>query len=167
MKPIQYLDLAAFRKVGFRFIYAELTANEPAPNYEDEANGMAELEKVLEFVQNDVYYPSFEEKCAYLICSISGSQYFSNGNKRLSVMTLIMFLLINHALVLEDDLPGILHEYFPKHRWEEIAGAKEQHALLLYNLAIVLGDRTKWESNDFTVIRELVASMFSVIYEIE
>jgi death-on-curing family protein len=92
---IRYFDITACVQFGFPFILDELTQSEPAPDYLSETNGMKELGKVLAFVQSDEYYSSFSEKSAYLICSIAGSQYFSNGNKRLSIVILLMFLLKN------------------------------------------------------------------------
>src|SRR3989338_5329078 len=102
MIPVRYFGIEACKMYGFPYIYSKLTDAEQAPDYEFELNGIAELEKVLEFVRNDSYYSSFEEKCAYLICSIAGSQYFSNGNKRLSVTVLLMFLMANDVLVFAD-----------------------------------------------------------------
>src|SRR3989344_4590482 len=97
---VEYFDYEACEKYAFPYIYAELTSAEQAPDYSHEPNGVGELQKVLNFVRNDTYYPAFEDKAAYLICSIAGSQYFSNGNKRLSVVVLLMFLMKNNVLVM-------------------------------------------------------------------
>lgn len=101
MKAVKYFGLQACYAYGFPYIYDELADAEQAPRYEAEANGIAELEKVLAFAQIDAYYPTFDEKSAYLLCSIAGSQYFSNGNKRLAVTVLLMFLMHNDVLVLD------------------------------------------------------------------
>lgn len=169
MKPADYFGVDACCKYGFPYIEAELTSEEQAPSYESEPVGMAELTKVLDFVQNDEYYPTFEEKCAYLLCSIAGSQYFSNGNKRLSVTVLLMFLMKNRTFVLNDEkkLKAILAASFPKHTWEENPIIQQAYFLFLYNLAVVLGDRKKWESDDFTEIRKRVAEMFLITHETE
>jgi len=169
MTVVQYFGMEACRLYGFPYIYSNLTDTEQAPNYEDESNGMAELKKVLEFVKNDTYYPSFEEKCAYLLCSIAGSQYFSNGNKRLSVTVLLMFLIENDALVFVDGvrLQQLLEKAFPTHVWENISSIQDPHSLFLYNLSIVIGDRSKWTTNDFSILREHIASIFSVIHKRE
>jgi prophage maintenance system killer protein len=162
----RYLTLEMFQKEGFPYIQSELTAVEPAPAYEADAQGMAELKKVLDFSAQD-YYPSFEEKAAYLITSIAASQYFSNGNKRLAVVTLLMFLTINDVGVVVDSpmvFERLLKVIFPKCEWEENGNIKEAHALFLYNLAIVLGDRPKWEKEDFADTRERVSRLFKYIY---
>lgn len=169
MKEIRYFGLRACKEYGFPYIYARLTTTEQAPNYEDEANGIAELEKVLSFVQNDLYYPTFAEKCAYLICSIAGSQYFSNGNKRLSVTVLLMFLMHNDATVTEDvsQLQQLLSDAFPKHIWEVQATIEDAYSIFLYNLAIIIGDRNTWKSPDFAVLRETVAGIFESVHHLK
>lgn len=73
-------------------------------------------------MQNDLYYPAFADKCAYLICSIAGAQYFSNGNKRLAVTTLLQFLLMNDVEVWwtnDDGFRVLMHQIFPLYVWEE------------------------------------------------
>jgi len=59
-----------------------------------EINGYA-LESALEFVQNDLYYPTFEDKLTYLIYSINTNHAFEDGNKRLSITLGGDFLLKN------------------------------------------------------------------------
>jgi prophage maintenance system killer protein len=164
---IQYLTEQMMRDQGIPFIQRQLTDDEPAPQYEQEAVGMSELRKVLDFAQQDLYYPTFEEKAAYLISSIAASQYFSNGNKRLSVVTLLLFLSENKVIIEEDSeesYKNILATIFPRYVWEHNSRIKSSHALFLYNLAAVLGDRTKWETNDFGRVRDDVATMFRHFY---
>lgn len=63
--------------------------------------GMAEvrdeggLEKVLDFVRNDEYYPTFEEKLTYLVYSLCHGHYFADGNKRISLVVGAHFLIKN------------------------------------------------------------------------
>ena len=54
---IRYLTMEDCKKEIFQYIHAELTADEQAADYEHEP-GIAELEKVLSFIQSDEYYPS-------------------------------------------------------------------------------------------------------------
>lgn len=166
MVPTQYFTIDACRKYGFSYIYAELTSTEAAPVYESEEDGLAELEKVLSFVRNDDYYSSFHEKSAYLICSIAGSQYFSNGNKRLGITVLLMFLMLNDAKALDNSnlLKTILLDIFPLHVWEENSVIRGAHSLFLYNLAIVIGDRTNWGTDDFKEVQSKVATMFNIVH---
>ena len=79
---MQYVTLELCRAIVFPFIHARLTDAEAAPAYAYEEAGMQQLLKVLELVREDTYYPTFQEKAAYLFCGLAGAQYFSNGNKR-------------------------------------------------------------------------------------
>lgn len=65
------------------------------------------LYSVLEHIQNDDYYPTFEEKLTHLIWSINKNHSFSDGNKRLSITLAAQFLLFNGYLYC---LERFLHE---------------------------------------------------------
>lgn len=56
------------------------------------------LESALELIQNDDYYPSFEDKLVHLIWSINRNHAFSDGNKRLSITLGVQFLSMNGHL---------------------------------------------------------------------
>lgn len=56
------------------------------------------LSSVLELMQNDVYYPEFEDKLTHLIWSINKNHSFSDGNKRLSITLGLQFLSLNGYL---------------------------------------------------------------------
>ena len=49
----------------------------------------------LEHIQNDDYYPTFEDKLVHIIWSINRNHSFSDGNKRLSITLGAQFLLLN------------------------------------------------------------------------
>lgn len=53
------------------------------------------LYSVLEHMQNDDYYPTFEDKLTHLVWSINRNHSFSDGNKRLSITLGAQFLLLN------------------------------------------------------------------------
>jgi len=53
------------------------------------------LYSVLEHIQNDDYYPTFEDKLVHLIWSVNRNHSFSDGNKRLSITLGAQFLLLN------------------------------------------------------------------------
>lgn len=63
-----------------------------------EALNIGYLEMVLEHVQNDLYYPEFEDKLTHLIWSINKNHAFSDGNKRLSITLGLQFLSLNGYL---------------------------------------------------------------------
>lgn len=163
---MRYVTIDTCRQVVFPYIYDALTDQEPAPKYELEEAGLAELDKVLNFVQTD-YYPSPYNKAAYLICSIAGSQYFSNGNKRLSLIILVLFLLMNETEILQLSLDGY-RTLLAGHIsliWEDNQNIQGDHALFLYNLAIAIGDRPHWKVKDFSQLRERVSFIFSQMYQ--
>ena len=56
------------------------------------------LYSVLEHIQNDDYYSTFEEKLTHLIWSINKNHSFADGNKRLSITLAAQFLLFNGYL---------------------------------------------------------------------
>jgi death-on-curing protein len=56
------------------------------------------LESVLEHIQNDDYYPTFEEKLTHLVCAVNRTHCFSDGNKRISISLGIQFLNLNGYL---------------------------------------------------------------------
>lgn len=65
------------------------------------------LYSVLYHIQNDDYYPTFENKLTHLIWSINKNHSFSDGNKRLSITLAAQFLLFNGYLYC---LERFLHE---------------------------------------------------------
>ncbi len=56
------------------------------------------LDSVLEHIQNDDYYPTFEEKLCHLVFSVNKNHCFLDGNKRLSIALGAGFLLENGYL---------------------------------------------------------------------
>ena len=49
-------------------------------------------------IQNDNYYPTFEDKLVHLIWSINRNHAYSDGNKRLSITLGVQFLSLNGYL---------------------------------------------------------------------
>jgi len=56
------------------------------------------LESVLDHIQNDDYYPVFEDKLTHTVYTVNKNHSFSDGNKRLSISLGIQFLNINGYL---------------------------------------------------------------------
>lgn len=56
------------------------------------------LESALDMIQNDDYYPTFQDKLVHLIWSINRNHAFSDGNKRLSITLGVQFLSLNGYL---------------------------------------------------------------------
>ena len=53
------------------------------------------IESPLEHIQNDDYYPEFEDKLTHLVFSINKSHAFADGNKRSSIALGGYFLELN------------------------------------------------------------------------
>jgi len=58
------------------------------------------LESVLQHIQNDDYYPTFEEKLNHLVFSSINFHCFADGNKRIGISLGANFLLINGYLAI-------------------------------------------------------------------
>ena len=54
------------------------------------------IEKILDFVQNDLYYPSLEDKLTYMVFAFCTGHYFADGNKRISLVMGAHFLVKNN-----------------------------------------------------------------------
>lgn len=51
--------------------------------------------KVLDFVQNDLYYPTFNEKLTYLVYGLCTGHYVEDSNKRVALTIGVWFLVQN------------------------------------------------------------------------
>lgn len=56
---------------------------------------LGQLSSILEHVQNDQYYPSFEEKLNHLVFAVNKFHSFNDGNKRSSLVLGAYFLKLN------------------------------------------------------------------------
>lgn len=59
---------------------------------------LGKLESVLEHIQNDDYYPSFEDKLTHLFYSANKFHCFADGNKRIAITLCTQMLLFNGYL---------------------------------------------------------------------
>jgi death-on-curing protein len=50
------------------------------------------IESVLDFVQNDLYYPDFVSKLSYLVFRFCSGHFFNDGNKRIALTLGVYFL---------------------------------------------------------------------------
>lgn len=87
---ILYIDIEQALKIHKKTI--ELSGGGTAGIIE---KGDGKLESILEHIQNDDYYPTFEEKLIHLIFSVNKFHCFQDGNKRISIVLGEMFLLLN------------------------------------------------------------------------
>lgn len=59
---------------------------------------LGKLESVLQNIQNDDYYPTFEEKLTHLFFSACKFHCFQDGNKRIAITLAAQMLLFNGYL---------------------------------------------------------------------
>lgn len=71
------------------------------------------IKSTLDFVQNDVYYPTFLKKLSFLISRFCTGHYFNDGNKRISLTLGVYFLHKNgyywEATVLMREAEAIIY----------------------------------------------------------
>lgn len=53
------------------------------------------IRKVLDFVMDDLYYPTFIEKLTYLVFGLCTGHYFEDSNKRVALTVGVWFLVHN------------------------------------------------------------------------
>ena len=56
---------------------------------------IGKIESVLEHIQNDLYYPEFEEKLTHLVFSVNKFHAFNDANKRTSIALGAYLLQVN------------------------------------------------------------------------
>ena len=121
---MQYVSEQHLTDIIFPFVSERYGKIEEVPDYKNDTEGMSQLLGVLERTQNDTYYPSLLEKATYLITAINKGHFFGNGNKRLSLVTVVTFLILN-SKALKDEVKifytDLLCKIFPEHigTWED------------------------------------------------
>jgi death on curing protein len=60
---------------------------------------LGKLESVLEHIQNDDYYPTFDEKLTHLFFCACKFHCFEDGNKRIAIVLSSLMLLLNGYLI--------------------------------------------------------------------
>lgn len=67
----------------------------------------------LDFIQNDMYYPSLADKLTYLVFRFCSGHYFNDGNKRIALTLGAYFLHKNgfywHAVIFMRQLESIVY----------------------------------------------------------
>lgn len=68
---------------------------------------MGKLDSVLHHIQNDSYYPTFEDKLTHLFFGSCMFHCFEDGNKRIAISLGAQFLLLNGYL-------SVMQRFFPE-----------------------------------------------------
>ena len=117
---------------------------------------------ILEFIQNDDYYPSYADKLAYLVFRFCSGHFFIDGNKRLSLTLGAYFLHKNgsywEACVFMSKMESIVYHIAASHIDQELLGeiiccflAREEYdenLQLKIALAMSMGDLGISENNE-------------------
>lgn len=127
----------------FDLLENRYTRAEEIPLYKIEKSGFDQFCGVLQKVQADTYYPSLFEKATYLLVNINKGHFFSNGNKRLALVTTTTFLSINHYQLKNESkkwykefLGGLFPEYENWTDYDEFTSTD----FVTYNLSIMIAD---------------------------
>ena len=149
----------------FRIIAVHYTKAEEVPDYWSEQNGIQNLLGVFERVKMS-HYATLIDKVTYLFIQINKGHLFSNGNKRLALVSSIGFLTINNKTIAE-----LSREEFRKiliFAFSDCEKDLEDHSELsaseyaLYNLSIIVADSHKYisKAKGFDALKASVAKFF-------
>lgn len=93
----KYLDTDDYRTLHAKLAEWARTQNEPIPPFSLAKDG--DLNALVSLPQQRFFgrqaYPTLEEKAAILFYTVNKRQIFLNGNKRMSTLSLLVFLGIN------------------------------------------------------------------------
>jgi death on curing protein len=101
---------------------------------------LGRLESVLEHIQNDLYYPEFEDKLTHLFFSANKFHCFQDGNKRIAISLGAQFLLLNGYVFAAT---RFLHEM--ENISYHVAAGRIDKDLLKEIISAVIEDRTEDE----------------------
>ena len=116
---------------------------EEVPEYKFEKQGFEKLCGILEQSQSDTYYPTIFQKASFVLVGINKGHFFSNGNKRLALVTVATFL-DNNKFVLKRDTKEYYKKFltslFPEYNlWADFDEFSSTD-FATYNLSIMIAD---------------------------
>ncbi len=94
---IKWLEIEDFEYLCFDFTRKNMSFDEPIPDYSTRDNALLEsaLGSPKQTFAGKFLYTVFSKQASILFYSIIKNHPFKNGNKRISVMTLLVFLSLN------------------------------------------------------------------------
>ena len=94
---IQRLTTNNVREIAYRLAKESMDWDEPIPEFETRFKGILEscVNEPFQTYNRKNLYPSFEDKAATLFYLMIKNHPFENGNKRIAVCTLFVFLALN------------------------------------------------------------------------
>lgn len=150
----------------FEIIGEHYAKREEVPNYWHEQDGINKLLGVFHGVQMDTFYPTLVDKATYLLTQINKGHFFSNGNKRLSLVIAIVFLAINDkrlADLSKKEYRDLLVNLFPSFTNFEDQEDFSPEEFATYNLSIIIADSHKYlsrEGDNFEQLKQKVVLFF-------
>jgi len=93
----KWIEVDDFEFICFNLTREFLTFDEPIPDYSTRNNNLLEssLSSLRHTFDKQLLYPTLEEQASILFYSLIKNHPFANGNKRIAVMTLLVFLRLN------------------------------------------------------------------------
>jgi len=95
--PVNYLTVESLRSIHQVVASRWEEEGEPIPPFESASE--ANLDALIKLPQSSYFseeqYPTLESKAAIIFYTLNKKHLFTNGNKRMSVMCLSVFLLLN------------------------------------------------------------------------
>lgn len=136
----------------FHLVAKHYARQEEVPDYTAERLGVDKLIGILNGVREDSYYPDVIQKAAYLLLQINKGHFFSNGNKRLALVTSVGFLAINDMALDPHRSKDVYHQQiqtlFPEFAaWEDQNNFSSEE-FALYNISIIIADSQKYIFGD-------------------
>ena len=98
---IKWLDLEEFEYLCFSLTRELMPFDEPIPDYSTCDTNLLDsaLSSPKQTFDGKMLYPKFEQQAAILFYSLIKNHPFQNGNKRIAVMSLLVFLSLNHRWI--------------------------------------------------------------------
>jgi death-on-curing protein len=112
---------------------------------------LGRLESVLQNIQNDDYYPTFEEKLTHLFFCVCEFHCFADGNKRLAITLSTLFLLLDGYMAIAQIFMSEM-ENISYH----VAAGKVDKELLLRIIIAIMG-------NTYDLDEELKLDIYNAI----
>ncbi len=147
----------------FAYVADRYGRQEEVPHYRAHKEGVEKFLGVLQHVQSDTYYPTLLDKATYLLVSVNKGHFFSNGNKRLALVTMTTFLAINDCdlqKIPKDEYRELLKKLFPEYPecmdFEQFSSTD----FATYNLSIIIADSGTY-SITFDALKERVRAFLA------
>jgi death-on-curing family protein len=93
----KWIDIEDFEYLCFDLAKELLSFSEPIPNFDSADRGLLEsaLGNPQQGIKGELLYPTIPKQGAILFYSLIKNHPFKNGNKRIAVMSLLVYIAIN------------------------------------------------------------------------